>query len=58
MDWRLEQLTLSHNLSIMMCVAIGKLAIGVGNDPRKHRYFNIEKQARIMIRTVYLEIYG
>jgi 23S rRNA pseudoU1915 N3-methylase RlmH len=23
MDWRLGQLTLSHNLSIMMCVAIG-----------------------------------
>jgi deoxyribodipyrimidine photolyase len=31
---------------------------GVGNDPRKHRYFNIEKQARITIKTVFLEIYG
>jgi deoxyribodipyrimidine photo-lyase len=31
----------------MMFVVIGELGFlaGVGNDPRKHRFFNIEKQA-------------
>jgi hypothetical protein len=59
MDWRLEQLTLSHNLSIMMRVVIGVIGLPsrVGNDPRKHRYFNIEKQAKDYDRQ-FLEIYG
>jgi deoxyribodipyrimidine photolyase len=27
-------------------LVIGPTLAGVGNDPRKHRYFNIEKQAK------------
>jgi hypothetical protein len=57
-DW--ELLTLSHSLSIMMRVVIGVIAYlaGVGNDPRKHRYFNIEKQAKDYDKDSVLEIYG
>jgi hypothetical protein len=59
MDWRLEQLTLSHNSSIMMRVVIGVLGLlAGGNDPRKHRYFNIEKQAKDYDKDSVLEIYG
>jgi deoxyribodipyrimidine photolyase len=34
------------------------LSCRVGNDPRKHRYFNIEKQAKDYDKDSVLEIYG
>jgi hypothetical protein len=43
----------------MMLVVIGVIGpiLGVG-DPRKHRYFNIEKQAKDYDKDSILEIYG
>jgi deoxyribodipyrimidine photo-lyase len=60
MDWRLGAAYFESQLSIMMRVVIGVIAYlaGVGNDPRKHRYFNIEKQAKDYDKDSVLEIYG
>jgi deoxyribodipyrimidine photo-lyase len=48
MDWRLGAAYFESQLiDYDACSNWGNWAyLAVGNDPRKHRYFNIEKQAK------------